>query len=566
MPLPEALAALLAAQPKFDPSLERKEFTDNRELWRLYLDLYELDATKLKALVLRHSADEPDAKYAKRQALAAVYNLVPMIVNLAKGYLFSESPAYDVNGDPDLEAFLKNCDGNGRDFEGFTKNSALPLAQVLGWVDVLVENPQLPAGRAPLTRADEAAAKLTPYVMPVTPLQRIHWSAQPNHSYNWLRFRDAGNEKTDPFAGDVTPAEAYVTHGVLDVTRPGAEPGAAAEPTAYWIRSWRKPVAPAPAAGGQEPGPQWEHDGGFAPVDRVPVSTLYHQVSNDPDRRHFGLSKVAMMAVLTRQIVQVLSWTAEDVLANLALYCVPSKDGLPLKDEEGNPVNLQWGANTIMWFKFDAQHVPFVLQGDVSHIEIKFKLVELHLREILRIANLLQATGTAGSASGSSAGGEATSGVQAEIERNELFRELTETSQALDTFALQVLALVKSWKTNKPWSVEQLQEEGKVTVRHYKGPWTMDPVDKVIATANEALALFREISPTAVENAMAQAARSLLHNNGDAMKDALKEIAKNTGAVVEDMNDRQNKIDQAAADAAAAEASAAAGEGGGGED
>ena len=71
---------------------------------------------------------------------------------------------------------------------------------------------------------------------------------------------------------------------------------------AYWFRSYRKPLPDPIPNMPEEKTTEWVHDGDFTPLDRVPVATMYHQRSNDPNpcRRHFGLSKIAMMAA--RQI------------------------------------------------------------------------------------------------------------------------------------------------------------------------------------------------------------------------------------------------------------------------
>ena len=47
--------------------------------------------------------------------MAVVFNLVPTLASMVKGYLFSEEPAIDVKGDADLQAFLDDCDGSGVD-------------------------------------------------------------------------------------------------------------------------------------------------------------------------------------------------------------------------------------------------------------------------------------------------------------------------------------------------------------------------------------------------------------------------------------------------------------------
>lgn len=46
----------------FDPAAQRGEFTEHAHLWRLYLDLVELDQIKLQALVQKHHDNEHAGK------------------------------------------------------------------------------------------------------------------------------------------------------------------------------------------------------------------------------------------------------------------------------------------------------------------------------------------------------------------------------------------------------------------------------------------------------------------------------------------------------------------------
>lgn len=524
------LAAMIAAHPDFAPDQAREEHGSNLPLWRLYLDLLELDRTKLEALVEKHEEGEPETKVKLRKLWASVVNLVPTVVQMIQGYVFAEEPDIDVEGDEDLEAFLRDCDGTGMPWIEYERQKALRLALALGWVDVLVQNP---AGNAAVaSEADATAARVKPAVFTITPLQRLHWSCDTSGDYNWLRFKDAASEKKNPFLKDVKPDEAYITASA-------AVPEIAGE-LGYWIRSTKGP------------GGNWQHEAGPAPTRRCPVASLFYARSVDPDRPHFGLSKIAMIAVLTRLIVQVLSWTTEDILANLAIIATPTKNGQVPKGEDGESNQLaSLTAFTQLCFDRDATHVPFVLQGDVSHIEIKMKFVDMLVREILRQAHLL----------GASAESEkVTSGVQGVVMRTELFQELADISKALDTFTLDTLALVKSWATNEDVTREQLLEgETAPRVNHFKGPWMMDPLADVIANATAVLSLYREASPTMVESALKQTARSYLHPGDPNLQTVMEEIGENTGDVLardaeQDVLLKQAEIDAAKAAAAPREA------------
>jgi hypothetical protein len=512
------VASLVTANPKFKPDAEREDFKKFLPLWRGYLDLYELDEQKLGAIVEPHGSDEPKEKLELRRKEAAVYNLVPMIVDMIGGYVFAERPKIDVDDDPDLTGFLADCDGNDTEWIDFVRVSALPMSLVMGFLDVLVENPSVAAPQVK-TQADVEALGITPHVTPMLPLQRINWSCAPNGAYQWVTYRDIGADNPNPLANDPTAPAAYVrfARGVEETGN-----------KAFFVRSWKEIDQNGNVS------QDWTIDGDLLPMERTPVTTLYHRRSNDPERRHFGISKIAMIALLTKRIVQILSWTTEDVLANLAIFAFPTRDGQPPKGKDGDAAIQKIDAFTMFFYTAASGSPPVVVQGDVSHIEIKMKLVEAHIREILRLANLLAASGSGAGGEASNTGGKSQSGRQAEIERSELYRELRDTADGLDQFTLQVLALVKSWKTNSDIDIDQLTEGDKVSVDFFKGPYSLDPLENVIANAQSVIDMFSSVSPTTVESAYSQLARQFLNASGKTLDEALKEIAENTGRTIDD--------------------------------
>lgn len=522
--MPPELEAFLAATAQFNPSIERQEFTDNKELWHLYLNLYELDFRSLKHLVEKHNDNEDKDRYKARQALACCYNLVPIVVRMVTSYVFSEAPTIDVQEDDDLEAFAKNCDGNGTSLAEFVKQTALPMAQVLGFVDVMVQNPLVTVDQIK-SAADADNDESRPTVYPIYPQQRVNWSSRPNHAYNWLCFLEEGNEDANPLARNRKPLESWIT---LSAAVPGVD-----DDHGFWLRSWRPwtvtgsgtPAAPPPpvSAGTKAGGQGFNHEGDFCPTCRVPVSTLYWQKSCDPKKRHFGISKISMIAVLTKSIINILSWTTEDVLANLALLGLPTKGGKVPKDDDGNPKLTTLNAFSYLCYDADAKNPPGFVQGDTSHIEIKLKLITMHVQEILRLANLLGASAEAERIS---------SGVQGVVMRNELFRELKDAATSLDGFTLELLALAKSWATGEDWTSERLADEGKVAVRYFKGPYATEPLAEVIKSAAAAIEMLREVSPTAAQYAYETTVRGIIPADNPSLAEALEEVDENVGGVL----------------------------------
>lgn len=542
MPLPEALQRIITPlADKFVPNAARREYFDNRPIWRLYLDLYELDGAKLAGLIEKHVDEDPE-KYQFRQKLAAVFNYVPMVVRMTINYIYSEQPRITAD-DAGLQRFIQNCDGSGLPLAQFVRQTVMPLSLTLGFLDVLVQNPATPEGMF-VTGADDVdnAAEVTPRVLPVTPLYRFNWSTKQTGEYQWIAFIDLDAEEANPFIpgipldpsaedkkpeGEAAPANAnavpFAGQSFIRISQylrlEGNTPNQlvdlrddAGRAVGFWVRSWQELDDDKKA--------RWYHDGGWLPTARVPVATLYYSRSIDPMRRHHGISKIAMIAVLTKKIIQLLSWTDEDVVANLAIFVFP---GNPPKDKDNNVLPVKLTPFGILYMGADAKFPATMLQGATSHIEIKMRLIDSYIREILRLAYIL----------GVSAEAERiNSGVQGIVARNELFMELSDIAGALDTFTLDLLALAKSWETNQDISRATLIQQYKPAVSFYKGPYAVDPLGDVITNTEKLIRLFEQLSPTMMQSLYKQLAMAALSNEDAARDQVFSEIDQNFRAML----------------------------------
>jgi hypothetical protein len=529
MPLPTILKEIITqAGEAFDPSVERGEYKNEKDNWTLYRDLMEMDAVKLKALVDKHELEEQD-KYEIRQQLAAIFNYVPTLIRMVVNYIHWEQPVIDVGGDADLTAFVNNCDGSGTTLVQHSRQVTLPISLIFGFADTLVQNPAGDVAANVKSAEDQQKAGLRPQVYCVQPLQRIDWSTRPNHSYNWIRFIDFDNENVSPFrpmTQDTTTPKSYVTISAA-VDAIGNIAGQVSENIGgggFWIRSWR---GVADAAGNPMPvnilgvAPEgskvWLHDGGWLPVSRAPIQTLYYARSLDPERRHVGLSKIAMIAILTRKIIQVLSWTDEDVLSNLGIFCFPGEQP---KDVEGKPAKTVITPFTVLWLGKDPKIQAHMLQGDTAIIKIKMEIVDAYIREILRLAYLIGASAQAETIS---------SGIQGVVARNELFMELSDIAGAMDSYTIGVLALAKAHIDNSDITADQLDKKVKVT--YFKGPYLIDPLETTIANSMKLIEVFAVISPEMVKQVYKQLALAVLYNEDQTRESVLTEIDTNFTAV-----------------------------------
>lgn len=546
MPIPVTLQNVITQLgTKFNPQNERPEYKAELADWNLYIDLFELDQKKLRALVERHFGDESKEMLTMRQQLAAVFNYVPTLIRMVVNYVHWEQPTIEVGDDTALKAFVDNCDGAGTPLADFTRKITCPLSLVFGFMDTLVQNPAVEPGTI-ISQEDVQSANLSPQIFSIRPIERIDWSTKPNHEYNWIRFIDYRSENSNPFRnGEGQSVEGTISYltisgsvqQVSDLAKTNNETIGGG---GFWIRSWKaavdgdgKIIEPDLSGNVNQANQKWVHDGGWSSISSAPVCTLYFSKSSDPKTRHKGLSKIAVVAILTRKIIQMLSWTDEDVLANLALFVFP---GEPPKDKDGKQIDVVLSPFKIMWTGKGVNVQAQILQGETSMIEVKLKIIDSYIREILRLAYIIGASGEAETV---------TSGVQGVVSRNELFMELSELAESLDSYTMKILQLVKAHADNKDVSDDTLPDT--VNVDYYKGPYLIDPLETTIANSLKLIEVFGVVSPEMCKQVYRQLALTALENENDERDTVLEEIDSHFEDLQATMEaDRQAVVDSLA--------------------
>jgi hypothetical protein len=245
------------------------------------------------------------------------------------------------------------------------------------------------------------------------------------------------------------------------------------------------------------------------PTREVPISTLYYRKSLDAKRRHFGISKINIIAMLTLKIIQLLSWTDEDILANLALFVFPGKQP---KDDNGDPIVVKLTPFKIIYTGDAPTNAASVLQGETSMIDVKLKIIDIYVREILRLAYMLGASAEAE---------KVTSGVQGVVARNELFMELGDLANGLDAYVRNILKWAAATATDQPEVIDP-----PVQVSYYKGPYALDPLKDAIDAATKLIAVFERISPEMTRDVYKQLAAATLYNEDARRAEIFDDIDK----------------------------------------
>jgi len=164
-------------------------YTYNKNQWRYLLESYMGGDDYKRGQHLTRYQMESDAEYAARVDSTPLENHCRAIVTVYNSYLFRQSPDRDFNTlalQPDVCAFVKNADLDDRDLDGFMKDVATQTS-IFGHAWVMVVKPNVGA----VTRADEIAAGVRPYVALLSPLTVLdwHWERSNTGYYDLRRLK-----------------------------------------------------------------------------------------------------------------------------------------------------------------------------------------------------------------------------------------------------------------------------------------------------------------------------------------------------------------------------------------
>ena len=162
-------------------------YSYNRAQWRYYLESYLGGEDYKRGQHLNRYELETDAEYAERLRTTPLENHVKAVVDVYNSFLFRQQPEREygsIANLPELEAFLEDCDMEGRNLNTFMKDVST-WASVFGHTWILIAKPKINA----VTRADEIAAGVRPYLNLLTPLNVLDWRWERSDSgYYDLRY------------------------------------------------------------------------------------------------------------------------------------------------------------------------------------------------------------------------------------------------------------------------------------------------------------------------------------------------------------------------------------------
>jgi len=149
-------------------------YNNLKDRWQFYLQSYQGGEEYRQAGHLTKYVNETPNEYAARQNATPLDNHCRSVISVYTSFLFREEPDRELGvleADPMLEDFLKDADLDGRSLNAFMKELSI-WSNVFGHCFCLVTKPNIGA----ITRADEIAAGVRPYVSLLTPLTVMDWS------------------------------------------------------------------------------------------------------------------------------------------------------------------------------------------------------------------------------------------------------------------------------------------------------------------------------------------------------------------------------------------------------
>ena len=170
--------------------------TRNRNRWSFLLDSYVGGDEYRRGQYLTKYVLESPSEYSQRLDTTPLENHCKSIVATYISFLFREEPDRDMGSlstELALEDFMEDCDWEGRDLDSFMKQAAI-WANVFGHSWILMSKPDIGA----VTRADELAEGVRPYLNLLTPLSVTdwRWTRRLNGSYelSYLKYVEDAND------------------------------------------------------------------------------------------------------------------------------------------------------------------------------------------------------------------------------------------------------------------------------------------------------------------------------------------------------------------------------------
>lgn len=423
----------------FDPTQTSAVYDLFAPSWRMCGDFAEMhqhilqDGTYLDRFGEGTGTVEPASQFNWRKQASFAMDCCADLIDLRVGNIFrtprvrtfDRSPWRDFIG-----RFVDDVDGGGTSLDAFMA-AALRKCYATG-VDVVVDKSGAPPGAA-LTREHERQLGGVPYVMALTPLERVDWACDHAGRYKWVRY-DLGAEP---------PESEEVCEG----------------PRRFLTLSpdeWRLY-----RVGGDGDGSVTVTSGPMR-LGTVPVVRLYYAESSRGDCRGVPLSLLTRIAPVARAMLNLVSQGQLDIYMAIGVLAAIGVDAdcLPTEMSPMCWLGLPEGSSV--------QH----LQPAVEHVREKREWIRMLSEAILRMGKLTGPTGELV--------GRATSGFQVAAERTDLDNEMSQMASELEAAERSVIRLAVSRMEGRLVSAEEIGYAVE-----YNRKYVLTPAADIVRQARE---------------------------------------------------------------------------------
>ena len=178
-----------------DIEYQHPDYENNIHRWEFYLRSYMGGLDYRDGSYLTKYLNEDKNAYSRRLALTPLDNHCRNVIHVYSSFLWRVPPTrnyQELEGSPDLEAFLKDANLDGQSFNSFMREAQI-WSSVYGHVWLMLVKPQSTAG----TKAEELAQEIRPYVTLITPENVYDWKYERmpsgRHELTYMKVRESVN-------------------------------------------------------------------------------------------------------------------------------------------------------------------------------------------------------------------------------------------------------------------------------------------------------------------------------------------------------------------------------------
>lgn len=337
---------------------EHPLYSENYDRWELYMSAVKGGADFISDENLYTHRLEALEDFEERLSRAYYLNFCETIPGIYNNFIFKEKVERPAN--EEVEPFRVNTDGKGTDMSDFVARVGY-LSKVFGAMHVLVDMPQK-ARELTYTRRFVKENKVQPYCKLIYPSQLKDWSVDSEGNFQWVLIEDIYSRDTDP------TKEREQEYIYLLITKDKWQ-YEDADGNPFKFENKDREVS------------------GTNELGFVPLVTLYHK---DIDDNRVGESMLKDIVFVNRIILNWSSCIDEMIeRQTFSQLIIPDDGSLAAESETGDDPLQKLGTAYAWTFNANATHPPSFITPETKNIQVVWRLIVDHIKEIYRLAGLV---------------------------------------------------------------------------------------------------------------------------------------------------------------------------------